>query len=148
MTHVEMSHGTHMKESKVICRDITLGLLHVEQGKKMLVGFRVWDLGVWGFRNRGLAGMGAETHCNTLQHNATHCNTLQHNATHMQGSCMHSISTHYNSLPLQLTATHCNTLQLTATHCNSLYHTCMNRISHPRMSHGTHMNKSYHVTYE
>jgi len=56
--------------------------------------------------------------CNTLQHTTTHGNTRQH------------------------TAIHCNTLQHTATHKNKTYEWVM---SHIRMRHVTHMNKSCHI---
>ena len=71
-------------------------------------------------------------HCNTLQHTATHCNTQQHTAPH---------STH--------ASTHCNTLQHTATHCNTLQPSSicgtLFRVALLQMSHGTHVNESWHM---
>jgi len=77
------------------------------------------------------------THCNTRHHTAPHCNTLQHTATHRN--------------TLQHSAAHCNTLlpQVAnslgiVTRMNTSCHTYEWITSHAWMSHGTHINVSFH----
>ena len=68
MSHVWMSHATHMNASCHMCKWITsyLRMSHVTLMKWVMS--HVWN---------------ESCHtCNTLQHTATHCSTLQHTATH------------------------------------------------------------------
>jgi len=133
MSHIWMSHVTHMNESchtyEWVMSHIWMSLVtHMNESCHTYewVMSHIWMSTVSATHVNVFATHYA--HCNTLQLTATHCNTLQHAATHCS--------------TLQHTAKHCNTLQHTAIHVN-VFATHTNVFLcfwHVRISHSTHMN--------
>ena len=129
-SHIWMSHGTRMDESRPKYERVTSHVCMHRVGCKP-------------DSNHILNSI--DTHCNTLQHTATHCNTLLHTSacvtwdvnqiptiSHpIPSSTLQHTATYFNTLlhtaahccTLLHTATHCNTLLHTATHCYTLLHT-------------------------
>jgi len=140
MSHMCMSHVTHMNEScrtyeRVMSHTCTSHVTHMNEScrtyeclnRNYRARFAA-ELHEGGTAFYPGAGNGSQSsRCPgrlclmvyTLQHAATNCSTLQHTATHC--NTLQHTATHCNTL--QHCATHCNILQLAATHCNTLPHT-------------------------
>jgi len=105
MSHIWMSHATHMNEScHTMNQSCNIRMSHVMHTTTSCCTYERVTSHLWtshvAYRLTNI-----QSPCNTLQHTATRYNTQQHTATH--------------SNILQHTATHCNTLQHTATRCNT-----------------------------
>jgi len=115
MSHTQLSHVTHMKESCHTCARVTLHtwlchLKHLNEScatYKRVMAHTVQILDI-DFEHRTVI------HYNTLQHTATHttanCHTLNHTASHLK---IFGIDFEHEM------ETHCSALQHVVTHCSA-----------------------------
>ena len=136
MSHIWMSHVTHMNES---CHTYEWVMSHIWMSHTTHMNASTSHTYEWVMFHIWMSHV---THMNES------CHTwMRQHVTHMNKSC----HTHEWNIPditatnKKHTATPCNTLQHTATHCNT--HECVN-ISRIWMSHATHTDTASNHTYE